>query len=272
MENDRQPLSQPKKPVVESIQDSLPLMRVEQVSLATKPAGQSSALLYLLRDVSLQMFRGDRLSLIGASGAGKTSLLRLLNRLSEPITGKIYLEQQDIRQIPAPQLRQQVTLVLQESKLLGMTVQEAIVYPLKLQGLPKTTIQQRLRECLEQLHIPTEWLERTEVQLSVGQRQLVALARALVIRPKVLLLDEPTSALDAGRGANALKVLAEFASTHHIAILMANHQLDLAQAFASRVLHLQQGKLIQDVEVSQVDWMSVREALTQADQQAGQDW
>jgi len=251
----------------------IPLMRVEQVSLAAKAAGQAaSALIYLLQDVSFQVFPGDRISLIGASGAGKTSLLRLLNRLSEPTSGKIYLEQDDIRQIPVTQLRQQVTLVLQESKLLGMTVQEAIVYPLKLRGLPKSTIQQRLQECLEQLHMPTEWLERTEVQLSVGQRQLVSLARALVIQPKVLLLDEPTSALDAGRGDNILKVLTQVASTRQIAILMANHQLDLAQAFASRVLHLHQGRLIQNVEVAQVNWMGVREVLAQADKQTGQDW
>lgn len=242
-------------------------LRLEQVSISGSVGSH-----YLLKDISFDVFKGDRLAIIGPSGAGKTSLLRVLNRLSEPTSGSIYLENQDYRQIPVIQLRQQITLVSQESKLLGMTVQEALEYPLVLRGLPRSQIRQRLLHWIEQLNIPTEWLERTEMQLSVGQRQLVAIARALVIQPKILLLDEPTSALDAGRASYLLQVLTQMATNSHTTILMVNHQLELAQRFCTRVLYLQRGQLIQDTPNETLDWSELRETLIQAEVKAAEEW
>ncbi len=227
---------------------------------------------YLLQDLSLEIFRGDRIAIVGPSGAGKTSLLRLLNRLSDPFQGTIYLEGQDIRRIPVTQFRQSIPLVLQESKLLGMTVEEALSYPLILRHLPRSTIQPRIRDCLEQLRIPSEWLERTEAQLSVGQRQLVAIARALVIQPPILLLDEPTSSLDAGRGDNLMEILRTFSQTHQTTILMVNHQLNLAEQFSDRLLYLQQGKLLQDQATCDTNWAQLHQTLLQAEKQAAQEW
>jgi D-methionine transport system ATP-binding protein len=243
-------------------------LRLEQVSLSASVGSH-----YLLKNISFEVFRGDRVAIVGPSGAGKTSLLRLLNRLSEPTVGSIYLENQEYRQIPVIQLRQQVTLVPQESKLLGMTVQEALAYPLVLRGLPRSQIQQRLSHWIEQLHIPEDWLRRTEVQLSVGQRQLVAIARALVIQPKILLMDEPTSALDAGRASHLLQVLTQLATGSQTTILMVNHQLELAQMFCTRVLHLQHGQMIQDAPNSlALEWAKLREALIQAEAAAAEEW
>jgi D-methionine transport system ATP-binding protein len=245
----------------------IPQLRVEQLSLTTSLSAQ-----YLLSNISFEVAAGSRLCIIGPSGAGKSSLLRLLNRLSEPTSGAIYLQDEDIRKIPVIQLRQQVMLVPQEPKLLGMTVQEALAYPLKLQQLPQRQIQERLEICRELLHIPFDWLERTELQLSVGQRQLVAIARALVIQPKILLLDEPTSALDAGIASRVLGVLADLADKDNMSILMVNHQLDIAQLFCRRVLYLQQGQLLQDTPADQINWQQLRETLVQAEAQAAQEW
>lgn len=243
-------------------------MRLEQVSLSASLGSQ-----YLLKDISFEAFKGDRLAIVGSSGAGKTSLLRLLNRLIDPTAGSIYLENQAYRQVPVIQLRQQVTLVLQESKLLEMTVQEALEYGLILRKLPRSQIQQRLSYWIEQLRIPEDWLRRTQLQLSVGQRQLVAIARALVIQPKILLLDEPTSALDAGRAFHLMQILTELANSSQTTIFMVNHQLDLAQQFCTRVLHLQQGQLIQDVPNSSLmDWEKLRNNLIQAEAQAAEEW
>lgn len=244
-----------------------PQLRVDGVSLAA-PVGLS----YLLQNISFEVFSGERIAIVGASGAGKTSLLRLLNRLSEPTKGAIYLEEQDMRKIPVIQLRQQVTLLMQEAKLLGMTVQEAIAYPLVLRRHEPQQIQERIFYWIEQLRIPQDWLGRTEVQLSAGERQLVAIARALVIQPKILLLDEPTSNLDPGRANFVLNLLQQLQEREQTTILMVNQQLEQAQQFCKRVLHLHQGQLIQDLPATQVDWLQLRENLIEIERFAAQEW
>ena len=241
-------------------------MQLQQVSLAAS-VGSS----YLLRDVSCSVFEGDRVGIIGPSGAGKTSLLRLLNRLSESTHGLIELRGQRLSQIPAVSLRAQIVLVPQEPKLLGMRVQEALAYPLLLQKLPKAEIFTRLETWRTRLNIPEAWLERHELQLSLGQRQLVAIARALVMHPKILLLDEPTSALDAGHASHLLQLLIELAD-QKMTVLMINHQLDQIQQFASRILYLENGQLVKDASAPELDWLKLREKIMQIDEQAAQEW
>lgn len=244
---------------------------LKDVSLVTEGKGALKGM-PILSGISLAVNRGERICIIGPSGAGKTSLLRLLNRLEEPTGGIIYLDDRDYRKIPVLDLRRAVMLVLQEPKLLGMTVRDALAYPLVLQKLPRNAIEQRLEMMRELFHIPNEWLERTELQLSVGQRQLVAIARALVIQPKILLLDEPTTALDAGTGIHVLNVLVDFAENERMTILMVNHQLDMAERFCDRVLYLQQGQLLEDTSSIQMDWEELRERLVEAESQSAQEW
>jgi len=254
---------------------------VKQVSLASRliaPAKhrQRSVVFaetqYVLKDISFETVQGDRIAIVGASGSGKTSLLRLLNRLSEPTSGVILFNQKALTQIPTLTLRQQIVLVLQESKLLGMTVQQALEYPLVLRQLPKQMIRERVQKWSDRLHIPSEWLSRTELQLSVGQRQLVAIARALVTEPSVLLLDEPMSALDVGRSELLLNVLRDTTQVDGMTVLMVNHQLDLAEQGCDRVLHLEQGRLLQDLPAAQMDWQALRQALVQAEAQESEEW
>ncbi|HBB32805.1 MAG TPA: cobalt ABC transporter [Cyanobacteria bacterium UBA8803] len=248
-----------------------PQLQLKQVSLATQARGAIKGML-ILTNISFEAFAGDRIGLIGPSGAGKTSLLRLLNRLSEPTDGTIYIEERDYRNIPVLELRRRVMLVPQEPKLLGMTVREALAYPVMLQQLPKKAIAERTETLRDLLHIPTDWLERTELQLSVGQRQLVAIARALISQPQILLLDEPTSALDAGTASHVLRVLTDLTLRDKITILMVNHQLDMAQLFCTRVFYLQEGQLLQDESATKIDWQQLRERLVQAEAQVVKDW
>ena len=244
-----------------------PILQVQQVTLAA-----TVGTAHLLKDLSFQVNAGEFVAIVGPSGAGKTSLLRLLNRLSDPTQGAILLNGQDSQQMSPIKLRQQVMLVLQESNLLEMTVREALAYPLKLQGLSEATQRQRLGFWLEQVNLPEEWLPRTALQLSVGQRQLVAIARALVAEPAVLLLDEPTAALDLGRASRLMTVLKDLARRQQTAILMANHQLEWVQQFCDRALYLNQGELRQDAPVDQIDWASLREELVNAEKQLAQEW
>jgi D-methionine transport system ATP-binding protein len=238
------------------------LLDLKQVSLAAAIGSH-----YFLQEISFRVSGGDRMAIIGASGAGKTSLLRLINRLQDPTTGVIDFEGKSLKHFQATQLRQQIVLVPQEPKLLGMTVRDAIAYPLVLQQLPKPEIQQRLKKWLTKLHIPEDWLDRNELQLSLGQRQLVTIVRALAMEPKVFLLDEPTSALDAGIADHLTTVLIDLGTNAEMAILMVNHQLEIAQKFANRVLYLQQGQLLEDKTSDRVDWLSLRENLIQQEAQ-----
>ena len=244
-------------------------LRLEHVSLKSS-RGDASGGQYLLQDISFELFEADCLGIAGATGAGKTSLLRLLNRLSDPTGGKIFYQNRAIGQMPVIELRQQIMLVPQEPRLLGMTVRQALAYPLLLRGLDQSVIQLRIQDGLEQLQIPSDWLERTEPQLSTGQRQLVAIARAIIAQPRVLLLDEPTSALDAGRAEMLLRVLKAVAS--HSTIVMVNHQLEVLQHFSSRLLNLQQGRLIQDLPAHQIDWTAIKQSLVTQDAADVEEW
>ena len=239
-------------------------IQLVQVSLAA-----GLGIHYLLQNISFSVFAGDRIALIGTSGAGKTSLLRLLNRLSDPSEGVIYFNAQAVRDIPVIQLRQQIMLVPQEPKLLGMNVQAALTYPLVLQGAPPNLVKQRLAYWVEQMQIPSDWLERDELRLSLGERQRVAIARALVAEPQILLLDEPTSALDVGRAEAVFQVLDRHPQ---ITLITATHQLDLAHQFCNRILYLNQGELIQDIEVEAVDWDVLRATFSQQAQLAANEW
>ena len=243
------------------------ILKLEKVNLYTSllAKGKGERLGYpILQDISFQAFAGERIAIVGATGAGKTSLLRLLNRLDEPTDGKIYLENREYRQIPAIELRKCVTLLPQEAKLLGMKVKKALAYPLVLRGLKKQTIEFILDEWIEKLQIPNDWLEKTELQLSVGQRQTIAIARTLIIQPKVLLLDEPTSALDAGSAEKLIEILIQMSQDHQITILMVNHQLNLAQKFCTKLLHLQQGKLFAVRTAPEINWEQLHQSLLKA--------
>ncbi|MCC3471818.1 MULTISPECIES: ATP-binding cassette domain-containing protein [unclassified Microcoleus] len=250
----------------ENYPETTPQLRVDGVSFKTPIASS-----YLLDNISFQVQKGSRVAIVGPSGAGKTTLLRLLNRLSSPTTGSIYLENTDYRQIPAIELRRQITLILQESKLLGMSVREALAYPLKLRGVTASNIAERISGAIAQLRIPQELLDRTELQLSTGQKQLVAIARGIILQPKILLLDEPTSALDVGKAANLLEVLTQL-TNNQTTILMVNHQLELSEQFSTRILHLQRGKLLEDLPSDRIDWVQLRQNLIQAEAEAQQEW
>ncbi|AFZ00934.1 ATP-binding cassette domain-containing protein [Calothrix sp. PCC 6303] len=244
------------------------LLKLENVSLSTQlqqktqKRGISLPGYRILEDISFEVAAGDRIIVTGATGAGKTFLLRLLNRLSEPTSGKIFFQNQDYTQIPVIQLRQQIVMVNQEVRLLGMTVKDALAYPLKLRGLAKAEIQQRIAFWVEQLQIPDGWLERNEVQLSLGQKQLVAIARAIITQPLILLLDEPTSALDVGTSKQIIEILSQQTQT---TIITATHQFELFQQSCDCLLYLANGRLISNQPANQVDWVDLKAKITQAE-------
>ncbi|NJM96367.1 MAG: ABC transporter ATP-binding protein [Phormidesmis sp. RL_2_1] len=243
------------------------ILAFEQVTMRA-PGG----ILEILKNLSFVVQPGDFIALVGPSGAGKTSLLRLMNRLSDVSSGTIRFQGQDVQHIPVVNLRRQVALVNQESRLLGMNVRETLGYPLRLQGRSPKAITEAIAQWAEQLNIPSDWMDRTSVNLSLGQRQRVAIARTLISEPKVLLLDEPTSSQDVGYSEFLLTRLAAWAAQGELTVMMSNHQLDLAARHVNRLLYLENGRLVADTPASQVDWAQLRQTLVTAEQASEAEW
>lgn len=243
------------------------LLTYDQVSLqaATGNAG-------ILNSISLHVERGEFVALVGPSGAGKSSLLKLTNRLKSPSSGAIYLGEQRFENIPVIELRRRIMLVGQDSRLLGMTVREALCYPLKLQAMSEAQQDERMHHYMAQLSLPKDWLDRTELDLSGGQQQQVAIARALMTEPDVLLLDEPTAAQDIGTANRILSAVRQQVQQRKLTVIMSNHQLDIAADFCDRLLYLEQGCLVKDMPASAIDWSEVRQLLIEADAHNREEW
>ena len=243
------------------------ILEFEQVTMLA-----TAGVVEILKEISLSVASGDFVALVGPSGSGKTSLLRLMNRLNEASRGTILFEGDDIRSLSAVSLRRSIALVNQESRLLGMSVRETLGYPLKLQGQKDEAIAQTIQIWAERTNIPTDWMDRTAVNLSMGQRQRVAIARSLIMQPKLLLLDEPTSSQDVGYSEFLLAFLAEQTAQNNLAVVMSNHQVELLAPHVNRLWHLEAGRLVADVEESQVHWDRLRQRLMDAEKQAQAEW
>jgi D-methionine transport system ATP-binding protein len=233
----------------------MPELALEQVSVVS-----GGGHVHLLNQISFQIKQpGAKIGIVGASGAGKTTLLRLLNRLIEPTEGQILWEGKPLRDYPAPVLRQRLMLVPQDSQLLGMTVEQAIAYPLELQKLSSGEIEQRIERWEPRLNIPQDWKTRQALELSGGQRQWVSLSRALVAQPQILLLDEPTSALDPGR----VELLSHILGQLHCTVIIASHQHSVLQNLCDRILWIDQGQLRQDTTTQETDWTQIQVVLAE---------
>lgn len=226
----------------------------------------------LLTDISFALAAGESITLTGITGAGKSTLLRLLNRLSEPTSGQILFNGEDYRSIDPMALRKRIMLVSQEPKLLGMKVREALAYPLQLQSLATEEIKQRIVTITEQLEIPNDWFDRSELQLSVGQRQIIAIARGLITQPQILLLDEPIANLDFSTAEKVLTAIANINKSQQMGTIIVNHQLELAARFSDRLLYLQDGKLLLNKLSNSVDWQNLQQQIRTAETESMAEW
>jgi putative ABC transport system ATP-binding protein len=200
----------------------------------------------LLDGVSFSVKSGEITAIIGPSGGGKSTLIRLINRLTEPSEGRILLEGEDIAAMDPLQLRRLVALVPQKPFMFEGTVLENLQMSFLYRNVaPPAAHTSEVLEALDLARLDRELLERSARSLSLGQQQRVAIARALIARPKVLLLDEPTSALDRRTSDELAATLREICRAQQLTMIMVTHDLRLTEKVADRCLYLEAGRILE---------------------------
>ncbi|MGH8937021.1 MAG: cell division ATP-binding protein FtsE [Acidimicrobiia bacterium] len=201
-----------------------------------------------VRDISLDIQRGEFVFLVGPSGSGKSTVIRLLLREEKPSRGDIWVAGKNIVRLPdwkVPYLRRSIGTVFQDFKLLPQkTVGENVAFALEVIGRPGTVIRRQVPQVLDLVGLATKG-ERYPRQLSGGEQQRVSIARAFVNRPPILLADEPTGNLDPATSVGIMRLLDRINRTG-TTVLMATHDHAIVDAMRRRVVQLDHGKVVRD--------------------------
>lgn len=208
----------------------------------------------VLHDVSLRLGAGQTLGLVGESGAGKTSVLRLLLGLTQPTAGRVVFRGEPLRPSNRSQvrsLRREVQPVYQDpfsSLDPRMTVGASIAEPLRALGLARDrrAADERVAELLTAVDLAPDAAARYPEAFSGGQRQRIAIARALAPRPKLLLADEPVSALDTSVRMHVIELFQRLAAQQGIGMLLVSHDLTIVSALCERMIVLQHGRVVEE--------------------------
>lgn len=210
--------------------------------LRTENLGREVAGKIIVRDISLHVVKGELTGIVGPSGSGKSSLLRLLNRLDEPTSGVVFLDEQDYRQFPPRELRRRVGMVTQRPFLFPGDVAGNLRFGPAQRG--ESLSEEAIARLLERVGLPGFATQEVSV-LSGGEQQRVSLARSLANRPEVLLLDEPTSALDEESKLGIEELIRGLVRTHGLTCVMVTHDRDQARRMCQRVVLLEAGRPVQ---------------------------
>ena len=212
----------------------------------TKNLGQKYGGRYVLEHIDLSIERGEVFALIGPTGAGKTTFLRLLDLLELPASGRVYFDGTDVTSSGGERLRarRRMAFVQQKPVVFTMSVYDNIACGLKWRGAGNEIIQQKVEEALGLVGM-TNYRSRNAKTLSGGETQRVAIARALATQPEVLLLDEPTANLDPVSVSKVEEVLAHIINEHKITVVMATHDMPQGQRLADRIGVLVSGRILQ---------------------------
>jgi cell division transport system ATP-binding protein len=201
-----------------------------------------------LQDVSLEVEKGEFVFLVGSSGSGKSTFLRLILKEERPSTGNIFVAGKDLGRLSnwkVPALRRQMGTVFQDFRLLpNKTVRENVAFALEVIGKPQGTIRKVVPEVLDLVGLAGKE-DRMPGELSGGEQQRVAIARAFVNRPMILIADEPTGNLDPQNSVGIMKLLDRINRTG-TTIVMATHDQAIVDQMRKRVIELEQGHLVRD--------------------------
>lgn len=206
-------------------------------------------------DITLDIENGEIFGVIGYSGAGKSTFIRLLNRLEEPSAGNIIIDKQEITSLTTNELRaarKEIGMIFQHFNLLwSRTVEENIAFPLEIAGVSKPERKKRVQELIDLVGLSGRE-KAYPSQLSGGQKQRVGIARALANNPKVLLCDEATSALDPETTNSILDLLVDINQKFGLTIIMITHEMNVIRKICNRVAVMEQGKVVETGDVLSV--------------------
>lgn len=220
----------------------------EQPLIQVKHLDKSFGSLKVLKDVTVDIYKGDVVCVIGASGSGKSTFLRCLNRLEEPTGGQIFFEGVDITDAKTDinKHRQKIGMVFQQFNLFPhMTIMDNLTLaPIKLQGKKKEEIEPEAMKLLERVGL-ADRANAYPSQLSGGQKQRIAIVRALCMKPDVMLFDEPTSALDPEMVGEVLGVMKDLAD-EKMTMVVVTHEMGFAREVATRVMFMDGGSFVEE--------------------------
>lgn len=221
------------------------MIRLENISKDFVVDGKT---VHAVKDVTIEIAKGQIFGIIGFSGAGKSTLVRCINLLERPTSGKVFLEDTELTALPYKKLRearQKIGMIFQSFNLMpSRTVYENIELPLKHNGYPKDKRKQRIEELLSLVELSDKG-NNYPSQLSGGQKQRVAIARALAGEPKVLLCDEATSALDPKTTSQILALLKKLNQELKLTIVIITHQMSVVKDICDRAAVMEQGEVIE---------------------------
>lgn len=224
--------------------------QILEIDSMRKTYGKGNNQTKALNGITFQVMAGEFLGIMGSSGSGKSTLLNCIATVIRPTGGRIRMRETDVHSLRGADLAEyrgkKIGYLFQSFELLdNLTGRENILLPLSLHGVPAKESRERLQSLSDYLEI-TDVLDKFPAQMSGGQQQRIAAARALILRPDIVLADEPTGALDSGNAKSLMEKLSGLNQEHNTTILMVTHDANAA-SYCKRILFIQDGVIFHEL-------------------------